>query len=112
MLNDGSSHPSLTNATRSAMAFGDMGTDMLLRVMPNPASAHVQFVMQPQGSGALVLELFDMNGKKVADLYQSNANTLPQLTIDYDVSDLPNGMYFVRLFNNGTVRTERMQVVK
>ena len=94
--------PLLTNGVSEA-AFGPS----YLELFPNPASKALRIHYELDGSDYALITIFDATGREVKSLPVS-LNTLAQL--DLDVSDLPNGLYFVRLGGSKGVITKELVI--
>ncbi len=81
----------------------------LRSIFPNPArtGATVRFAV-PQRQ-KVTLEMYDVLGRRVQVVASGEQEGRREVQVD--VSDLPSGMYFLRLRAEGTVKTERMTVV-
>ncbi len=80
-------------------------------VAPNPArtEARVHFEMKEQTN--LKIELVDLMGKTVGDI-ASNLFLAGEHDINFDVSELSAGIYFVRFQSEKGVETQRFMVAK
>ncbi len=70
-------------------------------IYPNPAVDHIQI---QDGSEVKFLEIYNVVGRKIEDFTVNNG------TGKYDVSELPRGMYMVRMLdrNRNIIRTQRI----
>jgi len=66
-------------------------------LFPNPASSHVFILFQPTKSGKAQLDLYDMNGKRVSTIFNSEVEKGVQQKIEIKTANLPAGMYLTRL---------------
>jgi hypothetical protein len=82
-----------------------------LRVAPNPVSHYLQVQLTVTEVAASSLSLFDANGRSVLEM---DLGELPMgyLPVDLDVSQLPQGVYFLKYWNGGAVATERLGAVR
>lgn len=78
---------------------------------PNPFNpATVINYTLPQ-AGNVVLEVFDMTGRRVAVL-KNGVQSVGSHSIDFDASDLSSGVYMYRLQTAGSVLTRKMTLIK
>jgi len=80
-----------------------------IEIQPNPFmdNARIGFVL-PE-SGKVLVELYDMNGSRLAILYQGNVTGNIPYQVDFNGSDLIQGVYFLRLTkSDGTTIQKKM----
>ena len=94
-------------------AVEEMGTnDFSLRQnYPNPFEQSTMISYQLPGNGFVSLKIYDVMGKEVASLVNSEQ---PEgaYNIQFDAADLDSGVYYYTLRYNGQARTKMMSVVK
>ncbi len=83
-----------------------------LRVNPNPTSGTTWFTFTTRESAKTTLELFDMAGKKVADLFAGELEAGTQYSVDYNAELLSTGIYLYRLTNGTSVEQGKLIVNK
>lgn len=71
-----------------------------LSVYPNPAENMTTFKFKTAVTAKTTLELFDMAGAKVADVYNNRVEAGMDYQVDLDVRNLATGVYMFR-FSNG-----------
>jgi len=74
--------------------------ELPLLVFPNPARDHINIKYTIAEEGLTMLTFFNINGQKIADIFSSNESTPGIYTQQFDVSELPSGMYILILLNN------------
>lgn len=81
-----------------------------ITVFPNPAVDNVRIDFSLVGGRNVSIELFDLTGRQVSTMNVNTAtNGMHSTTMD--VSELPSGMYLVRIMDNkGRVGTTRFNV--
>jgi hypothetical protein len=79
---------------------------------PNPTSGTVNFTFALPESGKATLELYNVNGQRVASLFSNSANADVENTISYDLSSLPNGIYISKLTTDDGVVTGKVMLSK
>ena len=80
-----------------------------LIVMPNPAKDNAQVVLNVKEAGRVQVDLLDVLGRTVKGLHNA---PLPQgvRRMDLQVSELPAGLYFIRMEQEGQSQTVRFVV--
>lgn len=78
---------------------------------PNPFNPTTTINYEIAEAGLVELEVFDMLGRKVADVVNQRQGT-GSYTVDFDASDLSSGLYIYRLRANGKVLTKKMTLIK
>jgi hypothetical protein len=81
-----------------------------ISVFPNPATDNVQINFSLTGGRSVSIDLFDLTGRQVHSMNVSTAASGLH-TSTLDVSELPSGMYLLRIMDNkGRVGTTRFNV--
>jgi|GEM_PF-361159 len=90
---------------------GELASDPIgVSVFPNPATDNVQINFSLTGGRSVSIELFDLTGRQVSTVNVSTAASGIH-TSTMDVSELPSGMYLMRVMDNkGRVGTTRFNV--
>ncbi|MGB4831541.1 MAG: T9SS type A sorting domain-containing protein [Chitinophagales bacterium] len=83
---------------------------MPLSVYPNPAMNNVTIVYEITEPGNAILSIYNINGKHITDLLNTNDVTTGNFTTAYNVDHLASGMYLVILVNNDKKEVFRMMV--
>jgi streptogramin lyase len=83
-----------------------------IAVSPNPANNNALFTFKAAHTAKTSLEVFDMTGKKVADVFMGSVEAGASYNVDYNVSDLATGVYTYRLTNGADVKIERLIINK
>ncbi|RZM06415.1 MAG: T9SS type A sorting domain-containing protein, partial [Pedobacter sp.] len=82
-------------------------------VYPNPTKGDLNFNFSEVSlTGNVTLELFNINGQKVATIFQGDASTDSLNNIRYNASNLSNGMYITKLTTNEGVMTNKVMIAK
>lgn len=80
-----------------------------LSVYPNPASSLVNLSFGPEINGSTTVQIYDMNGLLVSDaVIAQPSNTVYQKPTD----NLANGLYTIRIINQGRTFSERLLISK
>jgi hypothetical protein len=83
-----------------------------ISVSPNPARDITMFTFKTAYSAQTYLELFDMNGRKVADVYAGAVEAGNTYQISFDTETLATGMYTYRFTNGSDVQIKRLIINK
>ncbi len=78
---------------------------------PNPFNPTTTISYEIAEAGMVELEVFDMLGRKVADVVNQRKGT-GSYTVNFDASKLSSGLYIYRLRANGKVLTKKMTLIK
>ena len=82
-----------------------------LMVMPNPANSIANLSYSISEPSQVSIRVYDHSGKKVAELAGGNHDT-GMYTINWDVSVLPKGIYFVTMRTNQVQLSRKLVVVR
>ena len=78
---------------------------------PNPFNPSTNITFDVAQTSAVSLEVFDMLGRKVAELV-SDVKTAGTYTVSFDASSLSSGVYFARYQAGQTVQIQKMTLLK
>jgi len=79
-----------------------------IAVAPNPANNNTVFTFKSAYAAKTSLEVFDMTGKKVADVFMGTVEAGASYNVNFNVSDLATGVYTYRLTNGSDVKIDRL----
>lgn len=80
---------------------------------PNPFNPVTQIGFTLDMNQTVSLSVYDVVGRKVADVLQNKSLAAGEHTVPFDASALTSGVYIYRLqLNNGTILTRKMTLVK
>lgn len=104
-------HPELVGkifGTDSVNAFHPIGLDDWQQadnwlVLPNPASEHISIIVPEQAQGEATAQIINLAG---VVLFQQPVTL--ESRIDIQISDLPTGIYFLRIANNDFILTKKV----
>ncbi|HEX6849439.1 MAG TPA: serine hydrolase [Chitinophagaceae bacterium] len=83
----------------------------LINVFPNPASGNVSISYRTTVTGRTKLELYDMNGKLVKNLFEGALGKNEQQRLSLNTEGLPGGIYIVSLQSeNKTISQTKLMV--
>ncbi|MDG2425099.1 MAG: T9SS type A sorting domain-containing protein, partial [Flavobacteriales bacterium] len=77
---------------------------------PNPTNDHSQLTFTVNESMRLSVNLYTMTGLQVVELYDGNAMTGVQYSIDIDTDALSSGMYQIRISSNSYIAVKKLLV--
>ncbi len=80
-------------------------------IYPNPMNGRGRIKYVLDQSGWVALSIYDVTGKKVCSLYNGPADQGLQI-IDFDCSELPQGVYFCRLESDHLIQTQKMVITR
>jgi hypothetical protein len=89
----------------------DMGVDVV-SIYPNPMRNRAYISFNLETEGRTNIEIFNMSGSKVLEVYNGVTEAGRQYTIEFNVGELADGLYFYRLTNGENVLTDRMIISK
>ena len=84
----------------------------ILNIAPNPASYRSMITFSSKNDERLSLQVLDMTGRVVADLFNSDVVAGVVYNADFDADRIPAGMYMVRLTSSTERDISRMQVAR
>jgi hypothetical protein len=83
-----------------------------LDVFPNPATEMTTFTFVAAEDALTTIEVFDMAGAKVAQVFSTQANAGGTYKTELNVSRFATGIYMYRLINGGTTEMGRLVISK
>ncbi len=86
--------------------------DLNVTVAPNPADDNTVFTFKSTAAGRAQLEVFDMAGAKVADVYNNNMEAGLTYRVEFNVNSLATGIYMFRITQNGNSEMGRLVISK
>lgn len=87
----------------------DLG--MNLRLAPNPGNDLVSFIFNLPKDGNVTLAMYSIQGEKVVEIIAGEKYKAGEYRIRHDISDLPNGVYFVKVRNGENEHTEKLVIL-
>jgi hypothetical protein len=76
------------------------GAEYELKVYPNPFTDHIYFELQLKVDAKVSLEIFNIQGSKVATLFSDDAKAFNYYRIDYSLANVSTGTIIYRLMIN------------
>ncbi|MFM9006003.1 MAG: T9SS type A sorting domain-containing protein, partial [Flavobacteriales bacterium] len=83
-----------------------------INVAPNHANSNTVFSFKAAMTAKTTLELFDLTGQKVADIFMGTVEAGASYNVNFDVSSLATGLYTYRLTNGTDVQIQRLIISK
>jgi hypothetical protein len=80
--------------------------------MPNPATDRSQISFMSTVDGKLSLQVLDMTGRVVGDLFNNQAEAGQVYTAEFDANVMSSGIYMVRLTSGTAFQMERLLIQK
>jgi hypothetical protein len=81
-------------------------------VAPNPVRNIAQFSFKTINTATTTLEIFDMSGRKVADVYSGVVEAGNAYQVSFDTEALATGIYMYRFTNGSDVQIKRLIINK
>lgn len=82
-----------------------------LSVYPNPVSNLLNIEFEVGRQSNVTVEIYSVIGSRIATIY-NNRNAMGNINVNYDVSNLPSGMYLVTVTNGQNRTARKIQVIK
>jgi len=83
-----------------------------ITAQPNPANSNTLFTFRAANAAKTSVEIFDLNGRKVADVFVGAVEAGSEYRVDFNVSNLATGVYTYRLTNGSEVKIDRLIISK
>lgn len=90
----------------------ETGRTASITAQPNPANNNTLFTFRAANAAKTSVEIYDMTGKKVADVFVGTVEAGAEYRVDFNVSNLATGVYTYRLTNGSEVKIERLIISK
>jgi hypothetical protein len=92
---------------------GDRSAEIaIVGIMPNPATDRSQISFMSTVDGKLSLQVLDMTGRVVGDLFNNQAEAGQVYTAEFDANVMSSGIYMVRLSSGTAFQMERLLIQK
>ena len=79
---------------------------------PNPADDNSTFEFSVMETQNVSVSILNIKGQIVETIYSGNVEALTTYRVDYDVSGLQSGIYFVHLNTNNNVLKKKFVILK
>ena len=94
------------------VAVGVVGTHQLSHAYPNPFNPQAQFTLAVSLAQNVVVELYDVVGRRVSVLHDGNMDANESYQFTVDGSNMASGAYFVRVQGETFSASQRMTLLK
>ncbi len=90
----------------------ETGRTASITAQPNPANNNTLFTFRAANAAKTTVEIYDLTGKKVADVFVGTVEAGAEYRVDFNVSNLATGVYTYRLTNGSEVKIDRLIISK
>ncbi|MFI5173162.1 MAG: YHYH protein [Chitinophagales bacterium] len=105
----GSGHNTITESVETYVSIGNINEQQIeIKVFPNPVSDYLYVFIEPVYQNNLKGSLTDISGR----IIQSKENMQPGNTYTFDISDVSEGLYFLKLQNDTADGLAKITVIK
>lgn len=97
-----------TYSVHNALSIGDINTnDLELKTYPNPTTgvSYVEFTAQT--SGHVLIEVYDINGRNIAEVFNKEAFSGQQYKTNFNGSNLAPGLYLYKITTGNSSITKK-----
>src|SRR5690554_620757 len=88
------------------------GTHSVLSTYPNPTKGSSKVVFTTGQTTRTLIEVYDINGRNVATLYNQEAIQGKEYTLDFNGNNLPNGVYIYRMTTDNETIVEKFMIAR
>ena len=81
-----------------------------IKIFPNPVTNNGQILFRTMNSGNTSIELYNLNGQKVSDLYKGTTKKGTDVSIPFSTVNLNKGLYFAIIKNGNEVFRHKISV--
>jgi hypothetical protein len=81
-------------------------------VYPNPATDNATFTFKSTATAKSKLEIFDLAGAKVADVFNGKVDAGMEYKVDVNVNNFATGVYMFRLTTGDQIEMGRLVINK
>lgn len=86
-------------------------SETTLRAVPNPSNGQTFVTLNTDNEiDRAMVEVYDLSGRLVEQLYSGNVPANQEMRLEFDGSDLPEGIYLIRFTTNSEVKTEKFMI--
>jgi hypothetical protein len=82
----------------------------IMQIIPNPASEDIEIGINLIEKGYSIVSIYNSNGKKMKEYNMTGKKGLQ--TINLDISEFSNGLYFVQLLTPTIVKNQKLMIIK
>ncbi|HKR06247.1 MAG TPA: T9SS type A sorting domain-containing protein [Bacteroidia bacterium] len=89
-----------------------INSDLQISAYPNPFDSKVSIEFTPKTSSNVKLEIFNLNGEKISELYNGYSEAAKVYKFDFKGDDQAQGIYFYKLTSNGNTYMNKLILIK
>jgi hypothetical protein len=82
-----------------------------ISIVPNPAKGNLNIDLNLSQNAEVEMKLFDLSGKEISGIYKGHANA-GIIRNNFNLENIPQGIYFVKANINGVTVCEKVSVIK
>jgi len=86
--------------------------DLTLKVFPNPTNGLTNIQYDLPEAGEVMLHIYDIQGRVIQTLLQTNEQQAGMHQVEWNASDVPSGMYLVRIQTADDFKMQKLMVAK
>jgi hypothetical protein len=83
---------------------------LAINVYPNPSAGMIHITYNSQVTNHIQLSIYDIQGRKIITLINQK-ELVGEYTKKFDATNLPAGIYFVRLIAGDIIETKKIVVI-
>ena len=97
-----------TYSVHSSLSIGDVNTnDIGLKTYPNPTTGVSYIEFTAQTSGHVLIEVYDINGRNIAEVFNKEAFSGQQYKTNFNGSNLAPGLYLYKITTGNSSITKK-----
>lgn len=81
-----------------------------IEIYPNPVTSEGTIIFKPQQSGESTVELYNLLGQKVSELYHGPATKGSPISVKYNSKNFKGGIHFVRIKNGSSFYSKKLSI--
>ena len=88
------------------------GWHAVMTFTPNPTQGQSEIVFESDENEPIVIEVCDVSGRVIKRLFNQDILNGHSYRIDFDGSELPNGVYLLRMTNGSETKTSKFMIAR
>lgn len=96
----------------TGMKGATINSDFQIAAYPNPFNSKVTIEFIPKTSMTVKLEIYNLSGEKISELYSGQAEADKAYKFDFKGDNIAQGIYFYKLSANGKTYTKKLIFIK
>jgi len=89
----------------------EYGQNHLFKIIPNPVKSLASICYTLDAESKILLDIYDQNGKFIQSII-NGIRPKGEQNIQFDISDLPQGVYLITMKINGQMQTQKMIIFR